>query len=1141
MILLDNKNLKYLFLCFGLWYSISFSQNMKKPSLYEIQTLPTWAQKMYGENPNVLEVNLLYTKYYAEHPFEKSYHTQYFKRWIRSNEPFVNDLGYIQIPPNSGIEDLNQPQKTKPITLKSSNWSVVGPITNYQEGATGGSGQTNVYSMDQCSNSPSFLICGTEPGEVYKSSDGGQNWTCISMTLDFGSGVNAVEISPTNPGIFFAGGNKGIFRTIDGGSTWVNVMPETNLGVNEILIVPGNENLILAATDKGLYRSNNGGNTWNQVYNTACYDLKSNLTNSLEMYLVKNNPTEIRCEFFKSSDGGANWTLQSNGWYNSTDPARNDGGARIALSQANPNRVYVYLIGESKPNDFGFISIYKSDDAGNSWVNAYGYDGNPYSTTHPNLAIGTATWTYHQGFYNCAILANPNNADEILIGGLNIYRSVDGGATFTSVSGYVGGPLSMHVDNQDFRQVNGNTWITTDGGIYKSTDFLTAQPTFTMSGVHGSDYWGFGSGWNEDVIVGGLYHNGNLAYHENYGNGNFLELGGGEAATGYVNPGLNRITYFSDIGGKTIPLALNGDITGAPFGMAPNESYWAAESSEFEFHPNCYNIGFIGRENSLWKTTDGGASFTLLNTFGSVLENQIKYIEIGNNDPNIIYANQQPASGNTGTLWKTTDGGLTWNTLPIPSGNSRKMVLALDPENDQHLFIAYPSGANGTKTFESINGGVSFQNITNTMLNNESVQSLAYIAGTQGGLYCATNKSVYYRNASTGWLMDNSGLPFNINGNILRPFYRDNKLRMASYGKGIWETSLNESPTHPICRINVDKLQQTVICSIDSFYFEDHSFLNHTGASWNWSFPTGSPANSTQRNPSVLFTQNGTHLAILQITDQFGNTDLDSLIITLNQYTLPGIINEGFENGFLPLGWNTENEDNGGAWSSSSTVGGYSNSAKSARFDNYNIDSQGSLDDLIFNINGSQLNVQPILTFDVAYARWGGGYSDSLFVGVSTDCGQTYTYVYYDGGTTLATAPDNQSEFFPSATEWRTESLDLSTYANQPNVQVAFRNKGAWGNVLYVDNVNLGSDAGIESLTPSFPIIFPNPIKVNATLSIKNIPEVKITLFDINGKKIKSIVAEGEAFFFIPEITSGNYLIQIESKNKIWNHKIVVQ
>ena len=1113
--------------------SLSQAQIMKKPSALEISTLPQWAQLMYGDNPNMFEVSQAYNSYYRTHIFEKSYHTQYYKRWIRTFSNKLDESGYII---DSEVIELS-----KPSLNKSSSWSVVGPITTYSQGGGQGGDQANIYSLDQCAGSPNTVICGTEPGEVYKSTDGGQNWTCISMGLDFSSGVSAVEVSPTNPLLFFAGGNNGVYRSLNGGSTWTNVLPNSGFGVNEILIVPGNENIVLVASDKGLHRSTDGGTTWTQLWGDACYDIKPNVLNAQEQYLVKHDPNLNICGFLKSTDFGATWATQSSGWFSSNDPARNDGGARIALTPANPNRIYVYLIGEAKANDYGFISIYKSDNAGSSWVNAYGQDGGPYSATHPNLAIGTATWLYHQGFYNCAILANPNNADEILVGGLNLYRSTDGGASYTSVSGYVGGPLSLHVDNQDFRQVNGNTWITTDGGIYKSTDFLTTQPDFKMSGVHASDFWGFGAGWNEDVLVGGLYHNGNQGYHESYGAGNFLNLGGGEAPTGYVNPGRNRITYYSDIGGKTLPTSLANPITGAPFGMAPNESYWAAESSEFEFQPNCYSIGYIGKDHKLWKTSDGGISFNLVYTFGTSIDDQIKYIEVGSENPNIIYLNQQPASGNLGKLWKSIDGGASWTQLTIPAGNSRRMLLSLDPADDKHLFIAYPSGSNGNKTFESTNGGQSFSNITNVSLNNESVQSLLYIGGTNSGVYCATNKAVYYRNASNPWIMDNAGLPQSINGNILRPFYRDNKIRLASYGKGIWESTLNEAPAQPICRAMVDKLSQTVICQADSFYFEDHSILNHQNATWQWQFPTGNPTSSTQRNPSVMFGI-GNHQAILTVTNGNGQSDSDTLSVIVNQYTLPGIIQEGFEGNFLPNGWSIENEDNGGTWSSSASVGAYGASAKSAKFDNFNIDSQGSLDDLIFNIDGNQLVNQPLLTFDVAYCRWGGGYSDSLFIGVSTDCGASYQYVYYDGGVSLSTAPDNQNEFVPDATQWRTDTVNLSAWAGQSNVQVAFRNKGDWGNVLYLDNINLGSTATISEISSAYqPKIYPNPNRPGGTLNINNIPASDLRLFDSKGKMVWLNHAENNFSGEIPaSLKAGSYLLQIESSDRIWNYKIVL-
>ncbi|MFM7663293.1 MAG: hypothetical protein ACKO68_02065, partial [Bacteroidota bacterium] len=155
----------------------SLAQNLKKPSAYEISTLPEWTQLMYGDNPNLLEVSAKYRAYYQNHDFEKNYHTQYFKRWIRTYSNQINDAGEI-------TAQATNPS-LKPSLNKSSSWSVVGPITTYSQGGGQGGDQANIYSLDQCAGSPNTVICGTEPGEVYKSMDGGQNWTCISMSLDF--------------------------------------------------------------------------------------------------------------------------------------------------------------------------------------------------------------------------------------------------------------------------------------------------------------------------------------------------------------------------------------------------------------------------------------------------------------------------------------------------------------------------------------------------------------------------------------------------------------------------------------------------------------------------------------------------------------------------------------------------------------------------------------------------------------------------------------------------------------------------------------------------------------------------------------------------------------------------------------------
>ncbi|MFZ9612409.1 MAG: hypothetical protein ACO29Q_03930, partial [Crocinitomicaceae bacterium] len=98
---------KFLLLPFLLLGFAEFSQgqNLKKPSVNEVAQLPEWAQLMYSEQPNVYEVDALYKAYFRTHEFEKSYHTQYYKRWRKAALPYLTDAGFIDLP-----EELEQRQ-----------------------------------------------------------------------------------------------------------------------------------------------------------------------------------------------------------------------------------------------------------------------------------------------------------------------------------------------------------------------------------------------------------------------------------------------------------------------------------------------------------------------------------------------------------------------------------------------------------------------------------------------------------------------------------------------------------------------------------------------------------------------------------------------------------------------------------------------------------------------------------------------------------------------------------------------------------------------------------------------------------------------------------------------------------------------
>jgi hypothetical protein len=181
------------------------------------------------------------------------------------------------------------------------------------------------------------------------------------------------------------------------------------------------------------------------------------------------------------------------------------------------------------------------------------------------------------------------------------------------------------------------------------------------------------------------------------------------------------------------------------------------------------------------------------------------------------------------------------------------------------------------------------------------------------------------------------------------------------------------------------------------------------------------------------------------------------------------------------------------------------------------------------------------MSFDVAYAQYGGQYSDTLEVLVSTDCGTSFTSVFLKGGTTLGSAPNSSNYFTPAASEWRTETMDLSAFTNFEKIIVAFRNKGHWGNNIYVDNINITSDLGIEETAKQFDI-YPNPNVSGGKLYLEGIElGAKIILYDLNGKTILNQAISTNEISLPPSLKYGVYWINIQTENAIWNKKLLVK
>jgi len=876
-----NILLRWFFLLFVFCAFFNFTITGQKtltftPAIDE--NAPSWVQLMYQSTPNVWAVDKAYQAYYETHEFTKTIHTQYYKKWRRKVEPYVNVAGYVVMPAlaqqqkkeQKWLENWTQDNWSKD-GLNGSSWSNIGPFQTIStnDNPTKVSWQANIYAIDQSLSHSDVLYCGTEAGGVFKTTDKGLHWQHASFN-DLLSTVSAIKIHPSNPDIVYCGDGNNLYKTLDGGESWTKLLTRQNLRVNTIVIHPQQPDIVLVASYEGLFRSQNGGSTWDQLYSDKCWDLAIHPTDPSIIYLLKNDPAQKKCVFLKSTNHGRDFSPKESGWYASSHPDRRDDGARMTVTPAAPDRVYVVLIGASKPGDNGFIGVYMSITAGESWALPNSPAGGPYTNTHPNLVTLNNNNTLYQGYYNLGIAASHTNPDHVLIGGLNLWKTENGAQTFTPLGGYQGNVPWIHPDQQEILVLGNDMWVANDGGINYSTNLFQTHES-RINGLYASDFWGFGSGWNEDLVVGGRYHNGNTAYRPSFPEGQFLRLGGAEAPTGYVNPGIPGRAYFSDINTQSIPNLISGEVLSfPPLSKYPSESFYAAHSSELEFDPYSYKAFYIGEGSNLWRTEDEGLSYNLVRSFGNN-DQPILHIEISRKNPAVIYVYQRSSFYNA-RLWKTIDGGGTWTALDFPSANSQRAgTMSLSATDENTLWVAFGHQNNdGAKVFKTSDGGISWENLSTSILNGHRIHHVFHQAGTNNAVYLASNFGVFYRDDSMAdWEVFSEGLPARTNGNLFRPFYKEDKLRLATYGSGIWEVDFKQAST-PIAQPTVDKRQGA--CARDTFYFEDFSILNHSNASWEWSFPGATYVSATNiRNPKVVFGQEGSFDVSLTVTNDAGS------------------------------------------------------------------------------------------------------------------------------------------------------------------------------------------------------------------------------------------------------------------------------
>jgi hypothetical protein len=276
-------------------------------------------------------------------------------------------------------------------------------------------------------------------------------------------------------------------------------------------------------------------------------------------------------------------------------------------------------------------------------------------------------------------------------------------------------------------------------------------------------------------------------------------------------------------------------------------------------------------------------------------------------------------------------------------------------------------------------------------------------------------------------------------------------------------------------------------------------------------------------NLSTIALGYGAHTFYVSVSDpnhgadeNTANDSLHASFVIVRPVLVDSVLPEGFEGAtFPPVGWSVTTPGSGVTWNRV-TTGAYGLSAHSVAVDEFDpfFSTQGDADDLYTPLTDLSADTGTIyLSFDVAYVRYDSATFDSLVVLTTTDCGTTWNRIYANGGATLATAPDNTSKFIPTAGQWRRDSINISNLAGQQSVGFDFQLISGWGNVTYIDNINIaapnGGTVGVKNIDSDVSLqVFPNPFSDNimARFDLNEAANVDANLYSMDGKLVQHVL-----------------------------------
>jgi photosystem II stability/assembly factor-like uncharacterized protein len=688
-------------------------------------------------------------------------------------------------------------------------WQPLGP------GNIGGRTRAFVIRPDR----PAVMWAGGVSGGVWKSVDRGRSWRPVGDQLA-NLAINVLRLDPRDPDVLYAGTGEGyfreavrgtalplrgggIFRSDDGGASWRRLRG-TERGrfyyVNDLVVSRHDRERIYAATRQGIFRTANGGESWQQVLNPkvkgGCLDLVERTDRRHNDFLLAGCGTLAP---------GAVWRNIAAETERPWEKVLAEPGmARTSLAVAPSRQSTVYALAASNvpgPNGLyeqALHAVYRSDHGGaaGSWratvrntdpdkVNTL-LLSNPISASLADCQFDSANDFFAMGWYVNVIAVDPGDPERVWAGGVDIFRSDDGGESWRPASYWWAEPTDPNYAHADqhalvFGPRSASTlYLLNDGGIFRTTNsrapLSTRADAICRPGENRLTWESLNNGYgvtqfyhgavfpDGESYLGGTQDNGTIRGRLGAGRNGWRAILGGDGGYSAVHPSEARILYASVQGGR-LHRSLNG---GADFLPATRGIFDLGGGSDFTARPDNYLFitPFVMDPNDpqrlwiggrrLFRTDDGADLWNAASA--ELAAGKVSALAVAPGDSDRVLA------GTTaGDIHRTDIGTLADGDTPWESSRPRRgwvSWLAFDPGDPDVAYATY-ARFGGNHVWKTDDGGGSWRALDGSgpgRLPNIPIHSLVVDPGDRQRIYLGTDLGVFVSvDGGAAWAVENTG------------------------------------------------------------------------------------------------------------------------------------------------------------------------------------------------------------------------------------------------------------------------------------------------------------------------------------------------------------------------------------------------